>query len=288
MTMLNAADRRRMGLSMALDLLANHAPTESIHTAHWIDIERTGLPFPYLCVLADILELLGLVQRYQDSLVLQVVSPQAGYALRILSDLLSQQHPLFSWLKSGSGKHILPALEQIRIRLLTPQGAAPVRELQAVIGLICRQNINQSRHYLLVFDSDAGEWQAPGGHYEVFDRSLRNALLRELEEELELKNLANCSEISIHPLGASFHLRRLSPSLGILTDTLFHPFLVTLPLASLRMHSLLYWATAREIMCGHTDNGQRINKSMIQPLLARLPLQLDEDHSVTFAMGMHT
>lgn len=286
MTSFHTADRRRMHLSMILDILVHQAPTEDGRAASWVDIEETGLPLPYLYVLADLLEWLGLIERYKDSLVLRVVSPNAAYALRILSDLLSQKKPLFDWLTTCSGRAFLAALECLRIRLLTPQGAAAVRELQVAIALISHQAPHQRRTYLLVFDEEAGEWQAPGGRYELSDLGLRQTLLRELQEELGLDISSSTSSIVVRPLGTPFHLRRISPSRGILTDTLFHPFLVTLPHATISMHANLYWATSHEIMRGRTDHGQRINKQMIQPLLLRLPISLEQEEQSAFHMAI--
>ncbi|MCG8347476.1 MAG: NUDIX hydrolase [Chloroflexales bacterium] len=278
MPLLNtSAAKRRAYACILLDKLAASAPTESGlpgRPVYLDDLDQAD----YLLGILDLLTFLGALQHTNDGLGFSVVSPQAGWALRLLNDLLDTGKPLVGdWHSAGlterntmhhpfrKATDLLAALEARRGDLL-PE-AAPVREVEAAVGLIARADQDANLHFLLTYDDDARAWQLPGGRRETFDFSLEETLLRELGEELGLKNVRVPGDLTLLPL-APLVATRDSPSYGVRTKTLFYPFLVELHLDPPTGRNTC-WFSCSELLEGRATDGQTLDSILPLRLLER-------------------
>ncbi|HMQ30849.1 MAG TPA: NUDIX hydrolase [Chloroflexaceae bacterium] len=264
-----------------LDCLADAAPTEAGRPGRWVDLSELRLAKGYdqrfAAGFCELLGGLGLLELCEATDSARAASVNAGYALRLLGDLLSCDEPVVGdWEREGltareelahpfgAGVDLLAALELRRLELLS--GAAPVRELQAAMGLLVA-GVGSERRFLLCYDAAARSWQLPGGRYEHQDRSLRATLLRELAEELGLAGLREPDDLTLEPLGQRVAGQRLSPTRGVLTRTVFHFFLIRwagpLPLDRAGVR----WVSERELRLGRTDDGQQVSAEPLLELL---------------------
>lgn len=229
-------DVRRANACLLLDRLAAAAPSETGCSGRRIYFEDSHR-LEYQLGLLDALAVLGVVTLTEGGSAVDVASPMAGWALRLLSDLLDTGVPLLpDWQTLGMGQsvpttlplraaNLLAFLEARRLELLPD--APPMRETEAAVGIIARQDESAELTFLLVYDPSAQAWQLPGGRCERFDHSPRATLMRELCEELGA-SLHEPHDLMLHDLATPISIRRLSPTYGLLTQTLFHPFVVWL------------------------------------------------------------
>ncbi len=274
-------DIRRAYARVLLNKLAAAAPTETGLPGRLVDLP--GVPQQdYLLGLVDMLAFLGALDLSNDGLSIQPVSPQAGWLMLLLSDLIETQAPLVAdWHSAGlmpvaetshlfgRATNLLHALEQCRGYLLT--NPAPIREVVAAIGILSRCEERGERRFLFVYDDDAGAWQLPGGRYEHTDVTTVATLFRELGEELGLVNLREHVDLTLHTLPLLTEIRE-SPTYGVLTKTLFHPFLVQLRDGLDLPASKSCWLREAELRADSTADGT--------PIAAKPLLRLLDDHSL--------
>jgi 8-oxo-dGTP pyrophosphatase MutT (NUDIX family) len=298
MTLLHLELERRDLALRLLNLLADSAPTEDHRPRQLVWLSRYEFfDDPSALALLHLLQWLGAVHLDEQLLTAEVVSPQAGYLLRLLHELLLLKQPLVAdWQREGltppkvadrtlldhlsrsgwgqaamlphifsSGVDLLAALEQRRLEL--DEQAHPLRVLSAAVGLIVRRDRSGARSYLLVYDEQADAWQLPGGRFEQSDGSLRQTLLRELAEELHCLPLAEPSDLHLDELGCPFAETRLSPTYGLLTRTLFQPFLVQFAAGKLpSLHDGLRWFSESEVLAGWSADRQLISAPALRHL----------------------
>ena len=274
----SAATKRRALACILLDRLAAAAPTESGAPGQLVYLEESA-GRNYLLGILDALTFLGALRQTADGLGASVVSPQAGWTLRLLSDLLDSGAPLIAdWHSPGVNLcqpfqrpgDLLAALEARRREVL-PQ-AAPVREVEAAVGVISRAEGRDERRFLLAFDADAGAWQLPGGRRTLNDPSIEATLLRELHEELGLRRTRVPDDLTLRPLPPLIAVRD-SPTYGVRTRTRLYPFVVTLhddPPAG----EGLRWFGAPELRAGRGSDGRRIDAGPLLSMLERSDLDL--------------
>lgn len=262
-----------------LDCLAAAAPTEAGRPGEWVYLNElrlgSGYDARHALGLLELPAALGALELNRSDCSARVTSVSGGYLLRLLSDLLDCGAPIVAdWesegLSLGAGHpfgratDLLAALE-LRRRELLP-GAAPVRNLDAALGLLVDLREGE-RLFLLCYDEAARAWQLPGGRYENRDRSLRATLLRELEEELGCGPLREPDDLLLHPLGQPLSVTRLSPTLGLLTRTKFHLFLVR-PARPLALDGPgLRWLSEAELRAGRTLDDQAVEAGPLLRLL---------------------
>ncbi|MGQ9927824.1 MAG: NUDIX domain-containing protein [Chloroflexaceae bacterium] len=274
----SAATKRRALACMLLDRLAAAAPSESGAPGQLIYLEE-GAGRDYLLGILDALTFLGALRQTADGFGASAVSPQAGWTLRLLSDLLDSGVPLIAdWHSPGINLcqplqhpgNLLAALEARRREVL-PQ-AAPVREVEAAVGVISRAEGCNDRRFLLAFDADAGAWQLPGGRRALNDPSIEATLLRELHEELGLRRTRVPDDLTLRPLPPLIAVRD-SPTYGVRTRTHLYPFVVTLhddPPAGEGVR----WFGAPELRAGRGPDGRRIDADPLLYLMERSDLDL--------------
>lgn len=260
-----SAARRALACTL-LDRLAAVAPSEQGRAGRTVELEGAREQ-DYLLGFLDALALLGAVKLSDDGGCAAAVSPQAGWLLRILADILDTGAPLVAdWEHAGlshaesptfpfgKATDLLASLDARRRELL-PQ-AAPVREVEAAVALIARPDEHGARRLLCVYDEDARAWQLPGGRREVADPSVEATLLRELGEELGLPGLRVPRDLSFTRLMPLVSVRD-SPSYGVRTRTRIYPFLVSLwrePGAAAETR----WLGAGELLAGRTGDGHAV------------------------------
>ncbi len=269
----SAATKRRALACTLLDRLAAAAPTESGAPGQLVYLEESA-GRNYLLGILDALTFLGALRQTADGLGASVVSPQAGWSLRLLSDLLDSGAPLIAdWHSPGvtvrrpfqrSGD-LLAALEARRREVL-PQ-AAPVREVEAAVGVISRAEGHDERRFLLAFDANAGAWQLPGGRRALNDTGIEATLLRELQEELGLRRIRVPNDLTLRPLPPLIAVRD-SPTYGVRTRTRFYPFVVTLHHEP-PVGEGVRWFSEAELRAGRGSDGQRIDAGPLLSLLER-------------------
>lgn len=268
-----ATDTRRALACMLLDRLAAAAPTESGLPARRVYLDDSR-PLDYQLGLLDTLAALGIVTLSDDGRGADVVSPLAGWALRLLCDLLDTNAPLVpDWHSPGiatstvlgqplhKATHLLAILEARRHELLPD--SIPVREIEAAIGIITQYNDHGKVTYLLTYDDNAQAWQLPGGRCNHLDSSPHTTLLRELCEELSLP-LHEPEDLILHEIASPFPLIRFSPTYGLYTQTRFHPFIVRLTHKLPLNPTQANWLILDELRSGYTLDGQRV---AAEPLL---------------------
>ncbi|MCX7790905.1 MAG: NUDIX domain-containing protein [Chloroflexaceae bacterium] len=274
----SAATKRRALACTLLDRLAAAAPTESGAPGQLVSLEESA-GRDYLLGILDALTFLGALRQTADGLGASVVSPQAGWTLRLLNDLLDSGAPLIAdWHSPGvtacqpfrrSGD-LLAALEARRREVL-PQ-AAPVREVEAAVGVIARAEERDDPRFLLAFDADAGAWQLPGGRRARTDPSIEATLLRELHEELGLQRTRVPDDLTLRPLPPLIAVRD-SPTYGVRTRTRFYPFVVTLHQGAPAGEGVRWFGEA-ELRAGRGSDGRRIDAGPLLYLLERTDLDL--------------
>lgn len=274
-----ASERRAEEACLLLDKLAAAAPTEAGQPGKLLHLE--GLPGQdYFLGLVDALVFLGALELSRDGLSARPVSAQAGWLLRLLSDLIDTGQPLISdWHTAGLtltdepgpflGKagNLLRALEQRRSLVLS--NPAPIREVEAAIAIVPRSAGPDGLRFLLTYDADARAWQLPGGRRNDRDATPLATLFRKLRDELGLSALDRRSVLRCQELPLVTEPRH-SPSYGLLTQTRFHPFLLhleqnlDLPLEKAR------WLSEAHLRQGLTETGERV---AAEPLLRLLDEQ---------------
>jgi len=276
----SVATKRRALACTLLDRLAAAAPTESGAPGRLVYLEES-VERDYLLGILDALTFLGALRQTADGFGATVVSPQAGWTLRLLSDLLDSGAPLIAdWQSPGVTPcqlfqrpgDLLAALEARRREVL-PR-AAPVREVEAAVGLISQSEGHDDLRFLLAFDADAGAWQLPGGRRDCNDPNVEATLLRELREELGLPRTRVPDDLSLRPLPPLIAVRD-SPTYGVCTRTRFYPFVVTLR-HGVPAGASLRWFGATELRAGRSSDGQRIDAGPLLYLLERADLDLGE------------
>lgn len=278
-----ALARRALACGL-LDRLADAAPDEGGLPGRLVRLED-GARLPYQLGLLDALAALGAVELLEDDTAARVVSPLAGWALRLLSDLLDTGEPLVAdWESPGLARQaggqgplraveLLAALDRRRYALL--RDALPVREVRAAVGVISRREPGGERSFLLAYDADAGAWQLPGGRRELGERLPRQTLLRELREELGLGlALSEPEDLSLRELPVVLVVDRDSPTYGLRTRARFCPFLVQLHRELPALPGRARWVTLAEIEGGRTDDGQPVAAEPLLQLLAHRGLAL--------------
>lgn len=272
------ATKRRALACTLLDRLAAAAPTESGAPGQLVYLEESA-GRDYLLGILDALTFLGALRQTADGLGAAAVSPQAGWTLRLLSDLLDSGAPLIAdWHSAGvTARHsfqrpgdLLAALEARRREVLPH--AAPVREVEAAVGVISRAEGHDERRFLLAYDADAGAWQLPGGRRALDDHSAEATLLRELHEELGLPRTRVPDDLTLRPLPPLIAVRD-SPTYGVRTRTRFYPFVVTLHREAPAREGLR-WFGEPELRAGRSSDDQRIDASLLLYLLERAYLDL--------------
>lgn len=262
----SAGTKRRALACTLLDRLAAAAPTESGAPGQLVYLEESA-GRDYLLGILDALTFLGALRQTADGLGASVVSPQAGWTLRLLNDLLDSGAPLIAdWHGPGD---LLAALEARRREVL-PQ-AAPVREVEAAVGVISRAEGHDDRRFLLAFDADAGAWQLPGGRRALNDPSIEATLLRELHEELGLRRTRVPDDLILRPLPPLIAVRD-SPTYGVRTRTRFYPFVVTLHHEP-PVGEGVRWFGEAELRAGRGSDGRRIDAGPLLYLLERTDLE---------------
>ncbi len=274
----SAVTKRRALACTLLDRLAAAAPAESGAPGQLVYLEERA-ERDYLLGILDVLSFLGALRQTADGLGASVVSPQAGWTLRLLSDLLDSGAPLIAdWHSPGVAVcqpfqrpgDLLAALEARRREVL-PQ-AAPVREVEAAVGVIARAEGCDAPHFLLAFDADAGAWQLPGGRRALDDPSIEATLLRELHEELGLRRTRVPDDLILRPLPPLIAVRD-SPTYGVRTRTRFYPFVVTLHHEP-PVGEGVRWFGDAELRSGRGSDGQRIDAGPLLYLLEHTDLDL--------------
>lgn len=269
-----------------LERLAAAAPTETGLPGSTIDIpQQTSFENGYLAALIDLLIRLGALASDPSATHIQSSSIQAGYFFRILRELLESPEPLvIDWSREGvtprtdlhhpfeRGVDLLAALEQRRLELFP--GAAPIREVQAAVGLIVARDHAGVRRYLFVNDRNAGAWQLPGGRFEQRDGTLLGTLLRELAEELDCGELS-ASDVALAEIGPPFSIARVSPTYGLLTRTTFQVYSVQFMRGLPEMHAGMRWLGEDEIRAGVTADGQTISAAPLRRIMDQFGLTLD-------------
>lgn len=278
MTLLHTQIDRRAQTLLLLDKLINAAPTEANSAVTPITLDANSRDLDYILALTTGLTWLGAVELNEETLTIRVTSPQAGYALRLLRDLVSAGKPLVAdWNREGvtpsdqlrhpfgAAVDLLAALDRRRHEVL-PR-ATPVRSILAAVGVIARLEADGSRAYLLVYDPEARTWQLPGGRFEDRDQSLRDTLLRELSEELRCGVLREPDDLTLHELGSPLVEVRESPTYGLRSETLFHVFLVQITHTFFTLHEDLRWVRETDIVSGVTVDGKNVSTVPLTRLL---------------------
>jgi 8-oxo-dGTP pyrophosphatase MutT (NUDIX family) len=264
-------------LCLALDRLSDAAPTECGGLAREVNLADLGAD-DYLVGLVDLLAALGAIEVLCEPLLVRVSSPNAGYMLRLLSDLIDTGAPLVrDWRRTeptprskllhpfGAASDLLRALELRRLELLP--AAAPVREIKAVVGLIVRQAERGDRTYLLVWDAAAQTWQFPGGACERRDGEPSATLLRKLREELGLDTVVLLDDVSLTELGHPLTDVQLAPAGGLRTKAILHSYIVRLRREPL-LTTDVRWVSEAEVLAGRTLEGQCVSSAQLMQLLA--------------------
>lgn len=280
---LDRADQRAAVLRDLLGCLDLAAPTEIGGPVRQLRLELDEpAAQAYAWAWCDLLTLLGAV-RWQNEMF-TLVSPQAGYLVRLLRALGSAGAPLVpDWLAEGvgggvrdafgSGVNLLAALEQRRLAL--QPDAAPLRETHAALGVIARRRAGV-REALLVWDAPARAWQLPGGRYQHGDSSLRGTLLRELAEELGCAPLIEGRQLQVAALGAPCEHTRCSPTYGLRTRTIFQLFAVRWLAEPPAPGAGLRWLSEHELLAGHTADDQPIAAEPLLDVNAQPGLALEQ------------
>jgi 8-oxo-dGTP pyrophosphatase MutT (NUDIX family) len=251
---------RELPLHTLLRQLISIAPTEAGTPGETLALNpRREFDRGYTAAVLHMLERLGAVTADRELLTAAVPSPQSGYLLRQLLELLSRSEPLVAGEQSAE---TLAALE--RLRLLHNPGAHALRRPVAALGLIVSRNERGEPALLLVHDRVDGETQLPGGRYELQDGSLEATLRRELTEELGCGRLLTEADVSLDPVGQWFELERLSPTAGLLTRTTFQVFAVRFTDGRPDMREGMRWVTLDEVHAALTGDGG----GLPEPLLA--------------------
>lgn len=280
----DARTERRELLCQVLDRLAAAAPTEGEALEREVDLICLGAD-RYVIALVDLLAALGAVEVLEDPLLVRVCSPLGGYFLRLLSDLFDTGAPLIpTWEESGltspskllhpsaAAIELLALLERRRLKILPK--AAPVREINAVVGIILRREVGGDRAYLLLWDAKSGTWQPPGSRSEVCGISPLATLLRELREEWALDTLSLGRDLTLIELGQPIVNISLSLTYGLLTRTTFHSYFIRLRHEPPLVEGLR-WVSEAEVRAGQMLDGQIISVEPLEKLLTQYSLQLD-------------
>lgn len=282
-TVTATAARRARACAM-LDRLAAAAPVEDGGPGRPVAVEGDAAE-GYLVGVLDMLAMLGAVRLSDDGRTARVVSPQGGWALRILSDIIDYGEPLVAdWhtpgrTAAGEQRHpfgratdLLAALDRRRYELLP--GAAPVREVRAVVGVIPRRDpATGAVQFLLEFDEAAGAWQLPGGRPEPGDQGPRDTLRRELGEELGVAP-AQLDALDLADLVPLMVRIRESPTYGPRSRANFTLFLVRGAQGLAADGARLRWLAEAEVRAGSTADGQPVSAEPLAQILGRTGFEL--------------
>lgn len=273
---------RTLVLRDLLHCLALAAPTEDGAPAQPLRLElEDPMVQAYAQAWCDLFTMFGALQSEGEQFT--VVSPQAGYFLRLLRALSTAPGPLVrDWHAEGvsndaaaaldTGVNLLAALE--RRRMLLQSAAKPLRETRAALGVIARRAATACE-VLLVWDAAAGAWQLPGGRSERRDSSLRATLLRELAEELVCGPLNEGTDVQITALGAPAERTRWSPTYGLHTRTQFQLFMVRWYTALPTLPDYTRWLNEPELRAERTSDGQPIAAEPLVQFLDAAAVSLD-------------
>jgi hypothetical protein len=283
----NSAPLESRRLCLALAHLSAAAPTETGLPGSRLSLTRLGRRIgstAYLSALTDLLRTLNLIEMSPDNDTIEIPSVIAGYCLRVLH-ALAQDGASPVTLLAGSGPNIntqsanfsaelqlLAALEHYRLAIShDPQ---PLREVHAAVGFIGARLGSDLYALLFHWDAAAGMWQLPGGRYEERDGDVRQTLVRELAEELACGSLHDGIDVIIQEVGRPFTNVWLSPTFGMLTRTMFHPYMVYFnnitPVASPENR----WITAPEIEAEQTSDSQKVDAFPVKHVLTSTNLSL--------------
>jgi 8-oxo-dGTP pyrophosphatase MutT (NUDIX family) len=257
-------------LHTTLERLIAVAPTETGYPGSALDpvtLEHDDISRGYLRALTDLLGYIGAVIPDESGRGVRVPSIQAGFFLRMLLTLLDSGQPLIAdWMHEGvagvpahpfnTGVDLLAALERRRLDIYND--AAPVREIQAAVGLIETRLPTGERAYLLHWDAAARRWQLVGGRFEGRDETLRVTMLRELAEELACPPLTEGIDVTLQEQGTPFAEERLSPTYGLLSQVVFQAYTVQFHTDLPPLNADLRWVTEAELLAGATADRQPI------------------------------
>ncbi|NNJ13674.1 NUDIX hydrolase [Chloroflexales bacterium ZM16-3] len=256
---------RRAIISDLLDAIAESAPAEDALPGQRVP---AAIAQPdYARGIIDLLTLFGAVRPTSDGGTVEAVSPQAGWAIRMIRTFIDNDAPIIDdWQSRGvtpigveqrliRATDLLAALEYRRQSLVP--GAAPLREVEASVGLISRRGDEGVFEILLVYDPHARAWQLPGGRYDSTDATPTAALLRELHEELGLSATATSEVRTIEPM-PPVHETRMSPTYGLMTRVSFHMYRAILKHHYFANTNDVRWVRVDEIEAGKTTDGMAI------------------------------
>jgi 8-oxo-dGTP pyrophosphatase MutT (NUDIX family) len=282
---------QKQKIGQLLRRLAHAAPTETGLPARELQYATLYTPEDgYAAALIDMLCWFGVLRRHEQQPAVSVTSIQAGYVLQMLEALLHIDappviDPMIDWTREGiqpaaddaplSAVQLLAYLDAYRRRHVPD--AKPLRTVQAAVTLIMARDTAGNRLYLMFWDTAAQSWQLIGGRYEERDHTIRQTMLRELQEELQVDTLADGEDVVLHALGDPFTLERMSPTFGLYTRTIFYPYIAYFPSGIPELHQQLRWVSESELIRGVTQNGESVTASVFHHLrntqrLADLPM----------------
>jgi 8-oxo-dGTP pyrophosphatase MutT (NUDIX family) len=269
------AATRRGWICLLLDKLADAAPTEAGAPAKFVELTDPDR-YDYLLGVLDTLAFLGVLKLSDEECGALVVSPLAGWAMRLLNDLLDSGATLVhDWHSQGltprdelrhpfeKAGDLLAALDARRLDVLPD--AAPVRAVEAAVGLIGSTDEADEPRFLLTYDSTAQAWQLPGGRRAMGDLCPQSTLLRELLEELHLDELRVPEDLTLEPL-PTFLATRTSPSVGVKTWARLYPFWVKLN-RKLNLTADVRWLSAEEVRDCRTTDGQPVDAAPLRQMI---------------------
>lgn len=170
---------------------------------------------------------------------------------------------------------LLRLLEQQRVTSATQIGtpAAPTRTQRAVFLLIVRQ-VQTETQLLHQFDTAARQYQLIGGRLEPGETA-EDAAWREFQEEVGISQTMplRAEEGVLQPvLESPFELENFSATYGAFTHYTFSAYHLRLARPTLQQGSLDRWISPREMLIGHTDDGQSLGAlDIARALDTRLP-----------------
>jgi 8-oxo-dGTP pyrophosphatase MutT (NUDIX family) len=241
-----------------------------------LELSRTGrFEFPegpsasYLAGAADVLQMLGLLTAEKEAQS-HPTSEAAQLFLRSMAAHLDDNIPLaLDWQtprgreSAAHGTELLAAVESLRSDNLA--NPTPIREIHAVNAVISARHDSQV-YLLMQYDDRAGQFQLIGGKIESDDRDPAHALLREMQEELELPGLQMPRDFELIPLAERFEKVELSPTFGVVTRYLIQFFQVCRMRFTLAANDQTRWINLDDVRRGSLPDGRKVSALALQSL----------------------